>query len=177
MNSEEWRPVVGFETHYLVSNRGRIKRTSKTTRTEKEYILGSKTSHGYRGVTFTVGGKCYSRYLHRVLAAAFLPNPDNCGQINHIDGDKENNALSNIEWVTPLQNTHHAKRHGLNPPNTARLSLAQVEEIRAILIADTSRSIRSIGRQFGVTHSSIARIRDGRSYKWSRIHPHGEPTD
>ena len=110
MTKEIWMPVAGFERHYIVSNRGRVKRISKTTRTECKFI-GFAASHGYRKVTFTTNGVEEEHYIHRLVAIAFLPfpSPDHI-EVNHIDGVRSNNYVSNLEWVTRTQNLQHRSR-------------------------------------------------------------------
>lgn len=77
------------------------------------------------------GIKVYqTRYVHRLVAEAFLPNPDDLRQVNHIDGNKANNALTNLEWVSPLQNTHHAILTGLT---TLRVGFIPAHEYPLVL--------------------------------------------
>ena len=77
-------------------------------------VLKSMTdSKGYERVRLTVDRKKYSLKVHREVAKAFIPNPENKPQVNHIDGNKSNNAASNLEWVTNAENAHHAMENGL----------------------------------------------------------------
>ncbi len=169
MNTEEWKPVVGFEDHYIVSNKGRVKRISFTQRTDIEYISGTLTSHGYRVVTFTVLGKCHRTYMHRVVASAFLPNPESRPQVNHIDGDGQNNTVDNLEWVTAQGNLLHrsrvlGKERGDNH-HAATLNTQQVMLIR-YLIRD-GRKNREIAKQVGVPAKKISELRSRKI--WSHI--------
>lgn len=108
---EVWKDVVGFEGLYRVSNTGLVKtvpRIDSLGRNVREIVL--KTRHNNRGyvqVHLYKDGKGYMQLLHRVVATAFLPNPTNLPQINHKDEDKDNNALSNLEWCTNLYNRRY----------------------------------------------------------------------
>lgn len=107
MNKEIWKDVVGYEGLYQVSNLGRIKR--------KDHIL-YKTLRNYYGVKLCKNNiKCF-KYIHRIVAQAFIPNPENKSQVNHIDGNKLNNCVDNLEWVTRSENTKHAYKIGLEKP-------------------------------------------------------------
>ncbi len=75
MNKEQWAPVVGFENDYAISNAGRIKRISKTNRVDVVHLKPTLAVHGYWVIGLTVKGKTKTRYVHRMLAQAFLPNP------------------------------------------------------------------------------------------------------
>lgn len=97
--TENWRQIPGFN-RYEVSDQGRVR--SSTT------ILRSRSmGAGYRGVTLYEGGP-YDRYVHRLVAFAFLGYGPDGAEINHKDGDKTNNALSNLEYCTHKQNIAHA---------------------------------------------------------------------
>lgn len=106
---EEWRPIRFTNGHYEVSNMGRVKNV-KTGHVLKPLDDGNR---GYKRV-------CLSHYdyqkrfkIHRLVAMEFIPNPNNLPQVNHIDGNKENNCASNLEWVSVKENVVHAQKTGL----------------------------------------------------------------
>lgn len=167
---EVWKPVVGFEGHYAVSNIGRVIRTSKTTRTDRKYI-GGRASHGYIKVTFTVGNESSEHYVHRLVAVAFLPPAPPNTEVNHIDGIRSNNVVSNLEWVTRRGNLHHRSRvlrHvvGTSHPQ-AKLDSAKVYRARQMIAEGLSNA--DIGRALGVTRATIRSIRIGRT--WFHVPP------
>ena len=116
---EVWKDVVEFPTHYQVSNIGNIRRKAPYVNQSKAWDSNNKIlsfrlhTNGYQRVMLSINGKHYDRYVHRLVAEAFCENPNNYNEVNHIDGNKDNNHVSNLEWVTPMQNTHHAIRTGL----------------------------------------------------------------
>ena len=104
MNKEIWKDVP-FDSNYKVSNYGRIfsKRTNKI-------LKGELTEKGYIRVALTE----HKRYLvHCIVARTFIPNPENKPQVNHIDGNKQNNYVDNLEWCTQSENMRHALKTGL----------------------------------------------------------------
>ncbi len=110
-NSKIWTPIKGFEGCYLVSKLGLIK--SLHTTNKKGNIAFRIDRAGYITVRLSLNGKTHSKYLHRILAEAFIPNPDDKPEINHIDGNKLNNSISNLEFVTHAENMQHAYKMGL----------------------------------------------------------------
>ncbi len=111
--SEGWLPVLNYEGLYEVSNLGRV-RPAKP-RYKDVPILKTRICRGYERVTIYKNGKRKDFQVHRLVADAFIPNPDNKPQVNHIDGNKLNNVVENLEWVTRSENQLHAKRTGLDP--------------------------------------------------------------
>jgi hypothetical protein len=136
--SEVWNPVVGYEERYMVSNFGQVKsllRKDKRNRnTIPEKILTPQLDYtGYCRVIFDD----HKRYLvHRLVAIAFIPNPENKPQVNHKNGNKLDNVLTNLEWVTRSENSKHAFRTGLQKPTRiCKITESDVRLIRAYIIA------------------------------------------
>ncbi len=121
-DEEIWKPLVGFEGYYEISNHGRIKNTgfreNKANNIKTQRIKNLHISTGYLCTKLWVNGKCKHMLLHRAIAMAFIPNPDNLPFINHKDCNRLNNNISNLEWCTPKQNAVHAWENGLyqDPP-------------------------------------------------------------
>lgn len=121
MKKEIWVNIRGFKGYYQVSNYGRIKgvkrrcKHKKGTRHVPEKILSpSKNEYGYRYVGLSANNVIYMRRVNRLVAKAFHPNPKRLPEVNHIDGDKDNNRSDNLEWSTISDNRKHAWRLGLN---------------------------------------------------------------
>lgn len=100
---------IGYETPYWVNSLGEVFRENKIL---KPQIGGT----GYHIVNiYYEKGKSVSKLIHRIVATAFIPNPENKREVNHINGDKLDNRVENLEWATPKENTQHAIRMGLMP--------------------------------------------------------------
>lgn len=117
---EIWKTIPEYEERYMVSNLGRVKSLSrkKWNRfeffTTKEIILGKRyNKKGYLSVILYKNDtkKCFA--VHRLVAQAFIPNPENKAQINHINCIKDNNTVENLEWCTNQENQTHAKMNHL----------------------------------------------------------------
>lgn len=97
-----WKDIKGFEGLYQVSNTGKVWSISRgqirKTRLDKD---------GYERLDLTKEGKSYTRFVHRLVAEAFLENPENKSEVNHIDCIRTNNNLENLEWVTHAENMAH----------------------------------------------------------------------
>lgn len=106
---ENWVPVSGFEGLYEVSNLGRLK-SYKMFRDGRVLRLTDKTGGYIRVVLQGVGKNRKSIGLHRLVALHFIPNPDELPEVNHIDGNKQNNVVSNLEWCTRQYNAAHARK-------------------------------------------------------------------
>lgn len=101
---EIWKDIPGYEGRYFISNQGRVRGPLKI-------LKPSITNWGYERVRITDNlGKKNTPSIHRLVAQAFIPNPKNKPEVNHIDGDKRNNAASNLEWTTAKENKQHSIR-------------------------------------------------------------------
>jgi hypothetical protein len=111
MNEELWKPVLGYVGRYEVSTLGRVRsllrggRILKPRAQEEDYCFVALYNDGIRADV----------RVHRIVALAFIPNPENKPEVNHDDGDRQNNAISNLFWATSLENNQHAARTGLKP--------------------------------------------------------------
>lgn len=111
MTEEVWKPISGFEGLYEVSNFGSIRRIDCDP---YRYLKFGYAGRGYSQVhLYGLLGKKRDAYVHRLVAEAFLENPRNCEQVNHIDGNKKNNHVSNLEWCTNRENNAHAWGTGI----------------------------------------------------------------
>ena len=115
-NNEIWKDCVGFEGKYQVSNLGNVRSISNNKGTYQERLLSQRqtTTSNYLYVNFTVKDVTTQHSVHRLVAKAFIDNPNNKATVNHIDGNKLNNNVCNLEWNTYSENLKHAYANGLN---------------------------------------------------------------
>ena len=163
---EIWRDIAGYDG-YQVSNCGRVKSFKSG---ESKILKPSVVHHGYRRVTLRSAGAIKSFAVHRLVAEEFIPNPDGKSEINHRDGDKSNNHVSNLEWCTRAENMRHAADTGLRPSGedtfNAKLTNEQVEYCRAVYIPyDREFGSRALARKFGVDHKVIIKAVWGDAYR------------
>ncbi|MGG5964892.1 NUMOD4 motif-containing HNH endonuclease [Salmonella enterica] len=162
-STEEWKKVPGLEDIFLISSLGRIysKRTSKV-------IKPTELKSGYLALCTKIGGRsgiAVSKRVHRLVAEAFMQVNSEGLEVNHKDGDKKNNSVDNLEWVTSSENMIHAYQTGLRTAksgashSSARFTIEEVEMIRK---SDLSNS--DLAAVFSVNRSTIYRCRNGMSY-------------
>ena len=116
---EEWANINGYEGLYLISNIGKV--LSLTT---KKIRITNLNKRGYEQVSLCRDGKIQTHRIHRLVAIAFIPNPERKEQVNHIDGVKTNNCVTNLEWNTNQENKIHAVKNGLT---TKKYSLPSIQ--------------------------------------------------
>lgn len=109
--SEEWRPINGFEGLYEISSYGRVK--SFKSHPSGKILKTSLDSNGYPKISLSKNGAKKDATVHRLVAETYLPRVDGKTCVNHIDGNKANNRLDNLEWCTYSENIKHALRTGL----------------------------------------------------------------
>lgn len=158
-----WKGVVGFEDLFEVSTLGRVK-SLRTERVLKSHI----NKMGYETIATKIGGRkgisvCFR--VHRLVAEAFIQNPEGKPQVNHIDGVKTNNQTTNLEWVTARENVLHAYKTGLATPTLgesqgqSKLTEGDVEYIRKNYISGDRRfGQRALSRRLGVAHTTIGDV-------------------
>lgn len=174
---EIWKAIPGFEGLYEVSNLGNVRRLDGTYMIKDVEINhpGGPVSSFYDGqgymkvqlrkpdrTTFKTG-------LHRLVALAFVPNPDPATktQVNHIDGDSLNNSVENLEWVSPSENSQHAGvgRRGV-PQQRGRLDLEKARYIRQVHIPRHPEfGTSALARKFGVSNRAITKVLSNKTWK------------
>lgn len=149
---EVWVNCLGIPD-IQVSNLGRFVRLSS-----QSLINGYLTTGGYVTVDFSGIGS-YS--AHRLIAAAFIPNPENKPEVNHKDGNKANNAVNNLEWVTPVENIQHAFQTGLMKPRAGqdhpRTALSDEEILHCVQLKSAGKTFVEIGEIFDVGRKTVSR--------------------
>ena len=103
---EIWKDIKGYEGIYQVSNLGRVKSSYTNS-----ILKGCKTSNGYLKVNLYKNGSKSTKTVHRLVAQTFISNPENKSGVNHIDENKTNNNIDNLEWSTAKENNNHGTRN------------------------------------------------------------------
>ena len=167
--NEIWRDVVGYEGLYQVSNLGRVKSFYRGKVHLLKYQLDSQ---GYVIVTLCKDGKGRGCKVHILVAQAFISNPENKPFVNHIDGNKSNPHVSNLEWVTPSENMKHAFRIGLKKSaagvkhGKSKFTEEQVRYIREHYKKGSHHyGLKALAKKFNVAIATISRIVKHRHYK------------
>lgn len=172
MEEEIWKPIKGYETLYEVSNCGRVKRLNYTAfcnggnqyskfsckkKLKEKFLCFGDNGHGYQFIILYKNKISKNFYVHRLVAEAFIPNPNNLPEVNHKDGNKQNNCVSNLEWCTNGENQKHAYKTGLHKT----IKIAQYD-LNGNFIKNWN-SIAEAQKQFNPdTHNIHKCIRDGR---------------
>ena len=116
-----WKPVVGFEECYLVSDSGQV----WSLRRHKA-LSPTIDRYGYEKVVLSKDGKSFYRTVHRLVAQAFVPNPNNLATVNHINENKTDNRAVNLEWLSIADNDNHGTRNARMADTKCRLPVEQV---------------------------------------------------
>lgn len=149
---EIWKDIPDYEGLYQVSNLGRVKGLIRG-KILKQSIL----TNGYLNVWLSKDGRVKIKRVHRLVAMAFIPNPDNKPQVNHIDKDVTNNCVNNLEWVTASENQMHSYRFGRNfnikDAHKANCKKIRVYKDNAFLIQ--YNSIRECADNLGINAENI----------------------
>lgn len=162
---EIWKDIKGFEGKYQVSNLGKVKgvdRYIKHYKGDKSFIKGvfkkeRLNKYGYYRLNLKVNGKSYDKTIHNLVALAFINNPLNKKQVNHINGIKTDNRVENLEWCTAKENIKHAVKN--------RLIKTKLTDKQALEIYNSSETQRFLGNKYNVNPVIVWRIKNKKAYK------------
>lgn len=154
---EIWKPTYVTD-NYSVSNLGRV-RNNRTGRILKPVDAGE----GYRRVGISLNGKRKLYSVHRLVAEAFCLKLESRTEVDHIDGDRGNNVVGNLRWVSHSENTQYTSQRGKHPKR--KLTVEQVREIREKYKSGLT-GVRELGRAYNVRHSSILMVVHRITYPW-----------
>ena len=144
---EEWRDVVGYEGRYQVSNCGRIKSFCKNKSGEILKIRDDR--NGYKFIILYKNKKPKGFNVHRLVATAFIPNPDNLPEVNHIDECKWNNYIDNLEWCDREYNNNYGTKNERN-------SKSHNKRIKCVTTGEIFESIKKAGEKYNIYRGDIS---------------------
>ena len=179
LSKEEWRPVVDADVGYEVSNWGRVRSWKNRTGFGKDIWLDTPAMlrykfhyKGYVYVKLRKNGMNKKFFVHRLVAKAFIPNPDNLPEVNHENGNKEDCSIHNLYWTTRPGNMEHARRTGLwDPEESLKRAL---EKWRTPIYCYEKDCVYSSGedaaRDIGVSKSLITHVCQGKTHNAKGFH-------
>lgn len=168
---EIWKTIPGYEAVYSVSNMGKVRRDCMGKRLQAGQMVKQwNNTYGYPSVRLRRESKGHSIAVHRIVSTCFLgPRPEGL-VVNHIDGNKLNNRVENLEYVTPKENVHHAIKNGLSrvlygeEVGTSKLHAQEVLDIKG-KYASGAYSQRNLAKEYSVSQTCIRMISKNRIWR------------
>lgn len=173
-NIEIWKDVKGYEGLYQVSNLGRVKSLERDVfnyrgtlmhHMEEKILVQRIGKRGYAYVNLYLNGKYKSIQTHRLVALAFIPNPENKPQVNHIDEVKTNNAVENLEWCTSVYNNNYGTRIQRCVQNRKSQKLGNHPNAKAVFCVELNKTFDCIKRaekELGININCIVKVCKGK---------------
>lgn len=162
--------ILEFSGFYKISKNGDVASMQRNgTINDRRLIKPTIGTNGYMKVSFRCNGKRYTRNIHRLLAQTFIENKENLPCVNHIDGNKLNNSLLNLEWVSYSKNIQHAYDNGLTKAakGESKSMLTNKDVLNIVKMKTNGGTLRAIAKEFGISASTVSGIVLGRT--WSHL--------
>ena len=167
--NETWRDVVGYDGLYKVSDKGHVysveRRDPRGIKIGGRMLKPRDVGNGYLQVALFKNGERKNKYIHRLVTEAFIPNPENHPDVNHLDEIKSNNELSNLEWCTREYNNNYGTRIERLSKKVRAINVKTGEVIRFNSTREAGRKGFNSG---GVSQACLGTYYDGRTYKGYR---------
>jgi hypothetical protein len=171
---EIWKDVIGFKNIYQVSDQGRVKSLytknghGKTYR--EHYMVGSYNNGGYKRLLLNRDGVRTYANFHRLVALAFIPNPENKKTINHINGIKDDNRVVNLEWATLQENITHAVINNLRGSPNRKIKLTSKNDKPTIIFRSYDDCAKYLGKCKGyISYNKYRGIYENEEWSWSDV--------
>lgn len=178
----EWKWINGYEGYYQVSDSGLVRSVDRVVHAKdgvdyklrghimKQSIRKGNREDGYFVVNLRKNGKGTVFQVHRLVAEAFIPNPENLPTVNHKDGEKTNNHVSNLEWASYGENNVHALKHGLRRPRGNRVLQYSVDGEFLNEYISGAQAARDLGISYGmISHCLNGRARTAGGFVWTKM--------
>lgn len=175
----EWKPIMGYETRYVINRNGKIKSISREVnrRDDSKHIIPEMikkqrvTKFGYATCLLSINKKYKHHFVHVLVALHFIgPKPSDRHQVNHKDCNKLNNKVDNLEWVTRSENLKHAYRNGLMCQKGEHHATVKLDNKKVLHIYNSKLGAKHISKMYNVCEATIYNIRSGVS--WGHITKH-----
>ena len=174
---EEWKKIKGYEGKYQVSNEGRIKSLGNNKTRKEKVLKPAKNKDGYLFVKLYKNCEYKKYFIHRLVATAFISNPNNLPQVNHKDEDKTNNNVNNLEWCNAKYNVNYGTRNERVAHKLSKLNINNPKRSKKVLCIETNiiyESVNEAARQTKIDCGGISRACNGKlktagGYYWKYV--------
>lgn len=159
---ESYINMESYDNKYQISNLGNVKSLKRQEKIMKSSLDGC----GYLRVSLYKNGKYYTHNIHRLIAIHFIPNPENHSSVNHINGNKLDNRVENLEWISHKDNILHAWNTGLCKPLTGKNNgMTKLTESDILAIRSDNRPASQIAKDYNIHECSVSGIKTRRTWK------------
>ena len=170
---EEIRDIDGYGGLYAITSRGRVWAYPNSTRSKGHWLKPRIDNNGYARVGLYLGNKKYKLiFIHRLVAMAYIPNPQNKPCVNHKDFNRKNNKVENLEWCTELYNVHYTRDNNLEFNSNSYKKLSPLSEEQVLLIPTLLNygfSVKLISKLYNVGHITIRNIITKKTWRWLKL--------
>ena len=173
--NEIWKDVIGFEGHYQVSNKGKV-RSIKNNKIKELKPYKEIKRCGYLSVYLRLPGQKFTKKVHRLVAEAFIPNPNGFPEVNHIDENKENNCVENLEWCTGEYNLCYGTRlKRISESNKMKVAQYSLNgELLEVFNSQGEAAEKTNSTQGGISDCIRGRIKTHNGYVWKKYFENNE---